>query len=117
VHIHTYGQHTAHPATRDEAHHHAHVAFGIGILHGLAGSSHFLGVLPILAFPTKVQAVAYLVAFGAGTVVSMAMFSSGIGLLAKRCNASGAKIYRGLMSTCAIAAMAVDGFWLVTSFH
>src|ERR1035441_3217239 len=67
LHIHTHGQHTAHPATRDEAHHHAHVAFGIGILHGLAGSSHFIGVLPILAFPTKVQAVAYLVALGAGS--------------------------------------------------
>jgi ABC-type nickel/cobalt efflux system permease component RcnA len=117
LHIHTHGQHTAHPAARTAAHHHSHVAFGIGILHGLAGSSHFIGVLPILAFPTKVQAVAYLAAFGAGTVVSMAMFSSGIGLLAKRCNASGAKIYRGLMSTCAVAAMVVGCFWLVTSFH
>ena len=117
LHIHTHGQHTAHPAARNTAHHHSHVAFGIGILHGLAGSSHFIGVLPILAFPTRVQAVAYLVAFGAGTVVSMAMFSSGIGLLAKRCNASGANIYRGLMSTCAVAAMAVGCFWLVTSFH
>jgi ABC-type nickel/cobalt efflux system permease component RcnA len=117
LHIHAHGQHSAHPATRNAAHHHSHIAFGIGILHGLAGSSHFIGVLPILAFPTKVQAIAYLAAFGAGTVVSMAMFSSGIGLLAKRCNASGAKIYRGLMSTCAIAAMAVGGFWLVTSFH
>jgi ABC-type nickel/cobalt efflux system permease component RcnA len=117
VHIHTHGQHTAHPATRDEAHHHSHVAFGIGILHGLAGSSHFLGVLPILAFPTKVQALAYLVAFGTGTIMSMAVFSSGIGWLARRCNASDAKIYRGLMSTCAVAAMAVGGFWLVTSFH
>ena len=117
LHIHAHGQHTAHPAARNAAHHHSHVAFGIGILHGLAGSSHFIGVLPILAFPTRVQAVAYLAAFGAGTVVSMAMFSSGIGLLAKRCNASGAKIYRGLMSTCAVAAMAVGCFWLVTSFR
>jgi ABC-type nickel/cobalt efflux system permease component RcnA len=117
AHIHTHGSHTAHPAARDAVHRHSHVAFGIGILHGLAGSSHFLGVLPILAFPTKVQAVAYLVAFGAGTVVSMSLFSFSIGLLAKRCNASGAKIYRGLMSTCAVAAMAVGGFWLVASFH
>jgi len=54
------------------AHRHAHVAFGIGILHGLAGSSHFLGVWPALAFPTLFQAVAYILAFGLGTIFSMA---------------------------------------------
>ena len=63
------------------------------------------------------QAVAYLVAFGAGTVVSMALFSSGIGLLARRCNASGLNVYRGLMSTCAVAAMAVGCFWMANSFR
>src|SRR5262245_22595029 len=28
---------------------HAHASFGFGILHGVAGSSHFFGVLPALA--------------------------------------------------------------------
>ena len=100
-----------------QAHQHTHAAFGIGILHGLAGSSHLIGILPILAFPTRTQALAYLLAFGAGTIMSMAAFSTGIGWLARRCNASGLNVYRGLMSTCGVAAMAVGCFWLATSFR
>jgi len=115
VHIHTHSHRVAHE--RAEAHRHTHAAFGIGILHGLAGSSHFLGVLPILAFPTKTQAVAYLVAFAAGTIASMALFSWVMGLVASRCAAGSAKVYRGLMSGCAVTAMAVGCFWFVTGIR
>ena len=31
---------------------HAHASFYLGVLHGIAGSSHFFGVLPALALPT-----------------------------------------------------------------
>lgn len=112
VHLHAH----THPVAHEQpaAHlHHTHAAFGIGILHGLAGSSHFLGVLPILALPTRVQALGYLVAFGAGTITSMASFSWLIGLLTTRWATGSAKIYRGLMSVCAASAMAVGCFWLL----
>lgn len=115
VHFHTHTHRVAHE--REEAHQHTHAAFGIGILHGLAGSSHFLGVLPILAFPTKAQAVAYLVAFGVGTIVSMAVFSWVMGVVATRWAARSAKVYRGLMSCCAVTAMAVGCFWLASSWR
>ena len=115
VHFHTHGHKHAHD--RENAHHHTHAAFGIGTLHGLAGSSHFLGVLPALAFPTKLQAASYLLAFGIGTVVAMAAFSWGMGLMAARFKIHGPKIYRNLMGTCAVAAMGVGCFWLATSWH
>src|SRR5262245_60948125 len=51
VHMHAHAHKVPHE--HDGAHHHSHAAFGIGILHGLAGSSHFLGVLPALFFPDK----------------------------------------------------------------
>ena len=57
-------------------------------------------------------AISYLAAFGVGTVLAMAAFSSGIGLVATRCEISGAKIYRGLMSTCGAAAMVIGAFWV-----
>jgi hypothetical protein len=113
VHVHSHG----HSEKKVVAHQHTHAAFGIGILHGLAGSSHFIGVLPILAFPTKMQAAAYLAAFGLGTIISMATFSSAIGWLATRCSFGGAKIYRRMMTCCSLGAMAVGCFWLVTSFR
>ena len=115
VHFHVHHRHEDHHGER--AHLHAHVAFGIGTLHGLAGSSHFLGVLPALAFPTQSEAVAYLIAFGLGTIGAMAGFSWGMGWLAARFANRGPKIYRSLMGTCAVAAMGVGCFWLATSWR
>ena len=94
-------------------HVHRHAAFGIGTLHGLAGSSHFLGILPALAFASNWQAAGYLTAFGAGTVVAMVLFSSIVGLLAARFAVGSALAYRGLMYTCSGAAVAVGVAWLV----
>ena len=111
LHMHAHGQNLEHE--KAEAHgHHTHAAFGIGVLHGVAGSSHFLGVLPVLAFPSTGQAVAYLAAFAVGTVLSMAAFSSVLGLLAARCTLRSTLAYRSLMSFCAASAMAVGCFWL-----
>jgi sulfite exporter TauE/SafE len=115
VHFHTHSHGARHE--RADAHQHMHAAFAIGVLHGLAGSSHFLGVLPILAFPTHAQAIAYLAAFGAGTVVSMATFSWVMGLVTRRFAIASVKVYRGLLSCCAVTAMGVGCFWLATSFH
>jgi ABC-type nickel/cobalt efflux system permease component RcnA len=115
LHVHVHSKHVPHQ--RAEAHGHSHAAFGIGILHGLAGSSHFLGVLPILAFPTTAQAVTYLGAFGLGTVVSMAAFSSVVGLVAARCSIGGDRAYRRMMAVCSVAAIGVGCFWLLTSFR
>ncbi|MCX8090425.1 MAG: sulfite exporter TauE/SafE family protein [Verrucomicrobiae bacterium] len=114
VHFHVHRHGHAH----DEAgsHLHAHAAFGIGVLHGLAGSSHFLGVLPALALPTTLAAASYLIAFAVGTVAAMAAFSWGVGWLAAGSARRGPALYRGLMGTCAVAAMGVGVFWLATSF-
>lgn len=115
VHFHTHTHRTGHE--NPEAHQHPHAAFGIGILHGLAGSSHFLGVLPILAFPTKTQAIAYLLAFGVGTIVSMAAFSWVLGRVARRWAERSVRLYRGLLGFCAVTAMVVGCAWLVIGFR
>ena len=86
-HVHFHGPGHAHPvseAASSPEHGHGHAAVGIGILHGLAGSSHFLGVLPSLGFAHVGQAVAYLAAFGIGTVLAMAGFSALLGEVASR---------------------------------
>ena len=115
VHLHTHVH--GHAPERDTPHHHTHAAFAIGVLHGVAGSSHFLGVLPVLAFPSQTQAIAYLAAFGIGTVISMATFSSLLGLVTRRLAVGSVPVYRGLLVTCAVTAMAVGCFWLATSFR
>ena len=111
LHLHAHTHPTSHDETNTHRHH-THAAFGIGILHGLAGSSHFLGVLVMLALPTHAQAIGYLAGFVIGTVVSMAVFSSLMGLLAARFAAGSARVYRGLMGACAATAIGVGCFWL-----
>jgi hypothetical protein len=112
-HLHLHVHHRRVEHEEPAAHHrHTHTAFAIGTLHGLAGSAHFLGILPMLALPTKAQAVAYLISFGFGTVLAMAVFSWGMGFMATRCAANGVKFYRALMSACAIAAMLIGTLWL-----
>ncbi|HEV2434533.1 MAG TPA: sulfite exporter TauE/SafE family protein, partial [Verrucomicrobiae bacterium] len=110
IHFHVH----SHPAQHNQspAHdRHTHTAFAIGTLHGLAGSSHVLGILPMLALPTKTQAITYLIAFGSGTILAMAGFSSVVGWLTRRYATNRVNLYRGLMGTCAVAAMAIGCVW------
>lgn len=95
-------------------HLHGHAALGIGTLHGLAGSSHFLGVLPSLTFAQRWESVAYLIAFGIGTVLGMAGFSALLGAMAIRWTRGARTFYRGLLFTCAAAAFTLGCYWLIS---
>jgi len=108
IHMHSPGK------THTPSHHvHTHAAFGIGTLHGLAGSSHFLAILPSLAMPTKTQAIIYLAAYGVGTVLAMGIFALSMGQIAHRLTDK-VSAYRKLMWGCSTAALAVGGFWLLS---
>ncbi|HKQ36694.1 MAG TPA: High-affinity nickel transporter [Verrucomicrobiae bacterium] len=77
-----------------------------GVIHGLAGSSHLLGVIPGLLFPSPLAVSVYFTAFAAGTVTGMAGFSAALGLLPQR-------ICRGAMAAFSCAAVAIGAFWLM----
>lgn len=113
VHIHAHDGATAHSHEGGVEHRHTHAAFAVGTLHGVAGSSHFFGVLPALAFPTITEAVWYLSAYGLGTVAAMVVFSSLVGLSARSLAASSAQAYRQMMAFCSLAAVVVGGWWLL----
>jgi ABC-type nickel/cobalt efflux system permease component RcnA len=87
THVHVHNEHAAHDASRElneqgqAAHQHKHAPFSIGVLHGFAGSSHLLAILPALALPGALNAVTYVFSFGVGTVLAMMLFSWIMGLL------------------------------------
>ncbi len=83
---------------------HGHASFAVGVLHGVAGSSHFFGVLPALALPTAAASFSYIAAFGLGTVVSMTAFAGLIGLAALS--------HHRLMTATGVAAIVVGCVWL-----
>jgi hypothetical protein len=93
---------------------HAHASFCLGVLHGIAGSSHFFGVLPALALPTRSASLAYIGAFGVGTVVAMTGFAALIGTATVKLP-NGALPQRTMMITAAVLSIAVGVVWLATA--
>ena len=90
---------------------HAHASFCMGVLHGVAGSSHFFGVLPALALPTLGASLLYISAFGAGTVVAMTAFAAAVGLGSIRVR-NHALAHQIMMASAAALAITIGGVWL-----
>lgn len=120
VHVHVHDEHEAHeatdPRTAEGAHRHTHAALAVGTLHGLAGGSHFLGVLPALALGTS-DAVLYLMAYALGTVTSMVIFAAVLGWMAVRAGRAGMVWARGLMTLSSVGAVVIGVFWLAGGVH
>jgi hypothetical protein len=110
AHIHIHGRNNA-KAHSVKRHVHTHAAFGIGTLHGLSGSSHFLAIIPALAMPSTALAIIYLACYGVGTVLAMMLFASAINSFSMRV-AGTAKVYRGFMFACSGLAVTIGCVWL-----
>jgi hypothetical protein len=80
-------------------------AFVIGTVHGLAGSSHLLGVVPGLLFPAP-AVYAYFMAFAVGTLATMGAFSLGLANLPQR-------LHRVALTGSSCAAVGIGCYWLI----
>lgn len=111
THLHAHGVRleAVHAAAR---HTHTHAAFAIGVLHGLAGSSHLLGVAPALALPELSASLSYLGGFGAGTVAAMTGFAMVVGRIAGGVQLRGSIAMRWLLSAWSTVALVVGIAWL-----
>ncbi len=112
VHVHLHDSEDAHDPAASARHDHSHAAMAVGTLHGLAGGSHLVGVLPALALQAS-HAVMYLAAYAAGTILAMVVFASILGHLAAYAGAAGTRWARGLMVGSSVAAMVIGVFWLL----
>ncbi len=104
VHLHS---HSAEPS-----HGHSHAkwdarrSLGLGLAHGLAGSGAVL-VLIVAATPTAALRLAYVGAFGAGTIAGMVCVSLGLGVLVKAASGPGARLATALHLSAAAASVVV----------
>jgi hypothetical protein len=89
---------------------HVHASFCLGVLHGVAGSSHFFGVLPALALPTRTASLLYVGAFGIGTVAAMTAFAAVAGSAGGALR--GTLPHRVMMFAAALLAIVVGGVWI-----
>ena len=118
VFLHKHGH--VHQITRMHTHSHKSVvkqtywaALGIGIVHGLAGVSHILGMLPTLAFDSSFASILYLLGFGAGTILAMVVFSAILGIIGNSDKIKNRKrILQSINATAGFAAIFVGVFWI-----
>jgi len=101
-----------HRQPHGHSHSHAGTSFSMGAIHGLAGSSHLFGVLPALAFPSRMSSISYLAGFGLGAIAGMTAFSAAVGLLSSKLNRQ-SRSYSGLLYASSAVALVVGGVWLV----
>ncbi|MEM9379871.1 MAG: hydantoin utilization protein A [Planctomycetota bacterium] len=111
VHLHVHGGKHAH-AREGEGHGHDHAAFGMGLLHGLAGAGHFWAVLPSLAMPPRAAAV-YIVAYVLSSLAIMTVFGAVLGRAARTI---GVAWLPRFFTVVGVVTIAVGAWWLVTAF-
>jgi hypothetical protein len=88
----------------------------IGTLHGFAGISHFLLVLPTLALPTRFEAASYLIGFAAGTIVAMGGYAFILGIISGNSSTVKSKtIFNTLRVIGGVLAIGVGIWWLFES--
>ena len=91
-------------------HDHTHsgrVALFAGIVHGVTGPAHILGVAFAVMMPDWLSAGTYLVAFCAGTIAAMAVFATFIGVSTAMAATKAPGLIKGLMLGTAIVAVLV----------
>jgi cytochrome c biogenesis protein CcdA len=113
AHFHTHERSQPRHWHEHHGHEHSHAPLGIGIVHGLAGSSHFWGILPALAFVTAGESVGYISGFGIGSICSIVVFSWLLGRLVSHFSGWSADAYRWIQIGFSMTAIIVGVVWLL----
>jgi len=118
IHLHMHAEDRGHDALDPSFQHpahtlHGHAAFFAGVVQGVAGMSFLWGVLPALALTLK-EAGVYLAGFALASIVAMAVFAGGLGLISDRFGRLRPELVMypryGAAGTCCLVGM----WWLVS---
>lgn len=95
------------------AHPHRHPLFGIGMLHGLAGSGAMAAMVPLGHGQQPTQAAVWLVLFGAGTIAAMALIAGAAGWTLQYSVRQSTRAVRAVMTGAGLMSVAVGIAWLL----
>lgn len=123
AHLHVHGSpHTPpheHPHPDHHApqplHDHNHGSTGItlvGLLHGLAGTTGVVALVPVTLIPKTGLAVAYLVAFGAGTVIAMMLFAMVAAIAMRHAAERSLHVGRRAATVVGVVGVGVGLYWV-----
>ena len=86
-------------------------ALSVGVVHGVAGSSHLYGVLPALALGAG-ERLSYLLGFGLGSILAMSVFAGALAALVSRVPQSRERIRRGVLLAASVIAVVIGLVWI-----
>lgn len=119
IHIHS------HPHSNEHEHTHTHskvvrqnkiTALGVGTLHGFAGISHLVLLLPTLALPSVFDSVLYLLGFASGTLIAMILYAFILGYIGQRSDHAGKPIFFNIIRLIGgLLAIAIGIYWFIST--
>jgi ABC-type nickel/cobalt efflux system permease component RcnA len=117
MHIHKHEHHK-----HNHAHDHATqqnqnylTAIGIGTIHGFAGIAHFVLLLPVLGFDSKLESAQYIIGFAIGIVLAMVLYTALISKLKIKVSDISLPMYKNLQFWSGIFAVVVGVIWIVSN--
>jgi sulfite exporter TauE/SafE len=95
-------------------HDHGHGAlFGIGMLHGLAGTGMLVALLPAYA-SSRASGLLFLATFGVGTIAAMALFGATAGHVLRASVRGRAPVHRAALALAGAASVVIGVWWLAS---
>ena len=100
-----------HPVTTKRPHDHGGVT-AVGLLHGLAGTSAVVALVPVTLADRVSVGIGYLVAFGVGVTVAMTAFAVVAAVAMKTASARSVDAGRWVTRLVGVAGIAVGALWV-----
>jgi len=102
LHLHQPGEHRAH----------GHAVASLGVMHGLAGTTAVVALLPVTLLPERVLGLAYLACFGVGVTAGMATFALVAAAAMRRAAAGAPAAVERIARWAGAGSIAVGLWWL-----
>jgi len=125
VHIHAHPHQNDHVHGPENGHTHSHrkvirqnnmAALGVGTLHGFAGVSHLVLLLPTLALPSPSDSILYLSGFAIGTLAAMITYAATLGYIGQRSSkVANPRIFRTVRFIGGLIAIGIGIFWFMST--
>lgn len=115
LHVHPAGAGHTHAHPHDEAgrdHSHGGIT-AVGFLHGLAGTSAVVAIVPVTLMTDMRAGFGYLAAFGVGVTLAMTLFAMAAALLMQRAHARSLALGRRAAALVGAAGVVTGTFWIL----
>ncbi len=94
-------------------HRESEATMGFGLLHGTAGATHLIGLIPMFALQTPGAVLAYLVAYNGGILVAMSAYCGIVGSLCNRVEDAGSRPSTALRLLTSVGCLLIGSYWLI----